>query len=108
MIQPQAGGLKFTATGGFRAIKRYDNSDAYAIGVGHLADCIGGGGPLRTNFPPDKNGLTKDNMIALQKRMTANGFDTDGADGVIGTNSEKAIRADQASRGLTATGTPSL
>jgi peptidoglycan hydrolase-like protein with peptidoglycan-binding domain len=47
-------------------------------------------------------------MIALQKRMTANGFDTDGADGVIGTNSEKAIRADQASRGLTATGTPSL
>ena len=49
---------------------------------------------MRTNFPPDKNGLTKDNMIALQKRMTANGFDTDSADGVIGTNSEKAIRAD--------------
>ena len=38
VIQPQAGGLKFTATGDFRAIKRYDNSDAYAIGVGHLAD----------------------------------------------------------------------
>jgi membrane-bound lytic murein transglycosylase B len=108
VIQPQAGGPKFTVTGNFRAIKRYNNSDAYAIGVGHLADRIGGGGPLRTSFPPDKNGLTKDNRIALQKRLTANGFDTDGADGVLGPNSEKAIRAYQASRGLAATGTPSL
>jgi membrane-bound lytic murein transglycosylase B len=108
VIQPQAGGPKFAVTGNFRAIKRYNNSDAYAIGVGHLADRIGGGGPLRTSFPPDKNGLTKDNRIALQKRLTANGFDTVGADGVIGPNSEKAIRAYQASRGLAATGTPSL
>ena len=107
VIQPQAGGPKFAVTENFRAIKRYNNSDAYAIGVGHLADRIGGGGPLRASFPPDKNGLTKDNRIALQKRLTANGFDTDGADGVIGPNSEKAIRAYQASRGLTATGTPS-
>jgi len=76
--------------------------------VGHLADRIGGGGPLRTSFPPDKNSLTKDNRIALQKRLTANGFDTDGADGVLGPNSEKAIRAYQTSRGLAATGTPSL
>jgi membrane-bound lytic murein transglycosylase B len=108
VIQPQAGGPKFAVTGNFRAIKRYNNSDAYAIGVGHLADRIGGGGPLRTSFPPDKNGLTTDNRIALQKRLTANGFDTVGADGVIGPNSEKAIRAYQASRGLAATGTPSL
>lgn len=80
VIQPQSGGPKFAMTGNFRAIKRYNNSDAYAIGVGHLADPIGGGGPLRTSFPPDKNGLTKDNRITLQKRLTANGFDTDGAD----------------------------
>ena len=80
VIQPQSGGPKFAMTGNFRAIKRYNNSDAYAIGVGHLADPIGGGRPLRTSFPPDKNGLTKDNRITLQKRLTANGFDTDGAD----------------------------
>ncbi|GLO72414.1 murein transglycosylase [Phaeobacter inhibens] len=107
LIQPQAGGPKFAVTNNFRAIKRYNNSDAYAIGVGHLADRIGGGGPLRSSFPPDANGLTKDDRILLQKRLTAKGFDTGGADGVIGPNSETAIRAYQQSRGLPATGTPS-
>ena len=37
-IRPQAGGPKFSVTSNFRAIKRYNNSDSYAIGVGHLAD----------------------------------------------------------------------
>ncbi|MFP7571847.1 lytic murein transglycosylase [Marivita sp. S2033] len=107
VIQPQAGGPRFVTTGNFRVIKSYNNSDAYAIGVGHLADRIGGGGPLRASFPPDANGLTKDDRIALQQRLTARGFDTGGADGVIGANTEAAIRAYEARRGLPVTGTPS-
>jgi membrane-bound lytic murein transglycosylase B len=107
IIQPQAGGPRFAVTGNFRAIKRYNNSDAYAIGVGHLADRIGGAGPLRASFPPDANGLTKEDRVALQQRLTALGFDTGGSDGVIGPNSEKAINAYQASKGLAVTGTPS-
>jgi lytic murein transglycosylase len=108
VIQPQPGGPRFAVTGNFRAIKRYNNSDAYAIGVGHLADRIGGAGPLRTQFPPDENGLTKNDRILLQQRLTAAGFDTDGADGVIGPNSQTAISAYQSSRSLPATGQPSL
>lgn len=108
IIQPQSGGPKFAVTSNFRAIKRYNNSDAYAIGVGHLSDRIGGGGPLRSSFPPDANGLTKDDRTELQRRLTANGFDTDGTDGVIGPNSRKAISAYQSSRGLAATGEPSV
>lgn len=108
IIQPQAGGPKFAVTANFRAIKRYNNSDAYAIGVGHLADRIGGGGPLRASFPPDVNGLTKADRIALQQRLTSRGFDTGGADGVIGPNTEKAISAYQASRGLPVNGTASI
>lgn len=108
VIQPQAGGPQFVVTSNFRALKRYNNSDSYAIGVGHLADRIAGGGPLRGSFPPDANGLTKDDRIALQQRLTARGFDTDGADGVIGPNSRKAISAYQASVGLPATGEPSV
>ena len=106
-LQPQPGGPRFAVTGNFRVIKRYNNSDAYAIGVGHLSDRIGGAGPLRTPFPPDANGLTKADRITLQQRLTARGFDTQGADGVIGANTETAIRAYQASRGLPPTGTPS-
>jgi membrane-bound lytic murein transglycosylase B len=108
VIQPQAGGPRFETTSNFRVIKRYNNSDAYAIGVGHLSDRIAGAGPLRGSFPPDPNGMTRTDRIALQQRLTALGFDTQGSDGVIGRNTEAAIRAYQASRGLPVTGTPSL
>lgn len=108
IIQPQAGGPRFAVTGNFRAIKRYNNSDLYAIGVGHLADRIGGAGPLRGSFPPDANGLTKNDRIALQQRLTAQGFDTGGADGVLGNKSRAAISAYQTRSGLPATGQPSL
>ncbi|NVK15921.1 MAG: lytic murein transglycosylase, partial [Rhodobacteraceae bacterium] len=106
-LQPQPGGPVFSVTSNFNAIKRYNNSDAYAIGVGHLADRIAGGAPLRASFPPDKYGLTKDDRILLQKRLTARGFDTGGADGVLGPKSRAAISAYQSSRGLPATGDPS-
>ena len=107
IIQPQAGGPKFAITSNFRAIKRYNNSDSYAIGVGHLSDRIAGAGPIRGRFPPDKNGLTKDDRQRLQQRLTAKGFDTGGADGVIGPKSQSAISAYQSSIGRTPTGTPS-
>ena len=108
VIQPQPGGPRLAVTGNFQAIKRYNNSDKYAIGVGHLADRIGGAGPFRTSFPPDVNGMTKADRVALQQRLTANGFDTQGSDGVIGPNTRSAIQAYQNSRGLPATGEPSL
>lgn len=106
-LQPQVGGPVFTVTSNFNVIKRYNNSDSYAIGVGHLADRIAGGGPLRASFPPDAYGLTKDDRILLQKRLSARGFDTGGADGVLGPKSRAAISAYQSSRGLPATGDPS-
>ena len=107
VLQPQAGGPRFDVTSNFRVIKRYNPSDAYALGVGHLADRIGGAGPLRSPFPPDENGLSRADRIALQQRLTARGFDTQGSDGVIGRNTEAAIRAYEQSRGLPVTGTPS-
>jgi hypothetical protein len=108
IIQPQAGGPKFAVTSNFRVIKRYNNSDSYAIGVGHLADRIAGGGPIRGDFPPDANGLTKKDRVRLQQRLTAKGFDTDGADGVIGPKSREAISAYQRSIGVNPTGEPSV
>ncbi|TCS60771.1 lytic murein transglycosylase [Primorskyibacter sedentarius] len=108
IIQPQPGGPQFAVTSNFNVIKRYNNSDSYAIGVGHLADRIAGGGPIRASFPPDEFGLTKDARVRLQQRLTSRGFDTGGADGVLGSNSRKAIAAYQASIGLPATGDPSV
>ena len=106
-LEPQPGGPRFTTTANFRAIKRYNNSDAYAIGVGHLADRIAGGGALRMPFPPDRFGLTKNDRIALQNGLTRRGFDTQGADGVIGANTTNAIEGFQRRQGLPVTGEPS-
>ncbi|WP_108837235.1 lytic murein transglycosylase [Tateyamaria sp. Alg231-49] len=106
-LTPQPGGPTFSVTSNFNVIKRYNNSDSYAIGVGHLADRIAGGGPIRASFPPDKYGLVKDQRISLQERLTARGFDTGGADGVIGPKSRTAISAYQTSIGVEATGDPS-
>ena len=108
VLQPQPGGPRFAVNSNFQVVKRYNNSDAYAIGVGHLADRIGGAGPLVGQFPPDANGLTKDDRIALQRGLTNRGFDTGGTDGVIGPDTREALRGYQASRGLPVTGEPSV
>ena len=106
-LTPDPGGPSFRTGANFRVIKRYNNSDSYALGVGYLADRIAGGGPLRQGFGPDRYGLTIGQRQELQRRLTAAGFDTGGTDGVIGPNSRAAIAAFQASRGLPATGDPS-
>ena len=106
-LQPDPGGPRFAVGQNFKAIKRYNNSDNYALGVGHLSDRLAGGGPLKTPFGPDKYGLTIDERKRLQERLTAKGFDTGGADGVLGPKSKAAISAYQASVGLEATGNPS-
>lgn len=107
VIQPQAGGPRFATTANFRAIKRYNNSDFYAIAVGHLADRIVGGPPLSGSFPPDENGMTKSDRVALQRGLTGRGFDAGEADGVVGAQTREAISAYQASQGLPVTGEPS-
>ncbi|SFB14380.1 lytic murein transglycosylase [Poseidonocella pacifica] len=108
IVQPQDGGPRFAVTGNFQAIKRYNNSDLYAIGVGHLSDRIAGAGPLQVQFPPDEWGLRKADRIALQQRLTARGFDTGGTDGVVGPMTRDAIARYQRATGQTATGAPSL
>ena len=106
-LQPQVGGPRFTTTANFNAIKRYNNSTLYALGVGHLSDRIRGAGPLRQSFPPDANGLTKADRMALQRGLKRAGFDPGDIDGVIGRGTTAAIEAYQQSRGLPANGVPS-
>lgn len=108
VIQPQVPGPKFAVFKNFYVLKRYNNSDSYALGVGYLADRIAGGAALKAQFGPDANGLTLADRKELQRRLTSAGFDTDGADGVIGAKSEAAISGYQRSVGLPVTGQPSM
>ena len=103
-IQPQRGGVRFTVTRNFNVLKTYNNSDYYAISVGHLADRIGGAGPLQGRFPPDANGLTKKDRITIQRALAERGYDVGTIDGVIGAKTEAAIQDFQRRQGLKATG----
>jgi hypothetical protein len=81
-------------------IKRYNNADAYAIAVGHLADRIMGGGSFVGEWPRKDDALSRREKIQLQKRLTRAGFSTDGVDGIIGPNTISAVRRYQSSIGL--------
>jgi len=108
VLQPQVPGPRIAVFRNFNVIKRYNNSDSYAIGVGHLSDRIAGGAPFQASFGPDATGLTLEDRKELQRRLTAAGYDTQGADGVIGNNTKSAISAYQRANGLAATGEPSV
>ncbi len=108
VLQPQTPGPRIAVFRNFQVIKRYNNSDSYAIGVGHLSDRIAGGAPFQASFGPDATGLTLEDRKELQRRLTSAGHDTQGADGVIGKNTEAAISAYQRANGLSVTGQPSV
>ena len=109
LIQPQGAGTPaFLVFHNFNILLKYNNSEKYALSVGHLADRLGGQGPLTQGFGPDATGLTLRQRKDLQRRLTARGFDAGTADGVIGKGTEAAIRAYQSARGLTVDGVPSL
>ena len=106
-LRPDAGGPAFRTGPNFGVIKRYNNSDSYALAVGYLAHRIAGGGPLSGAFGPDRYGLTQDQRVALQQGLNDAGFDTGTPDGVIGSGTRAAIESFQRSRGLPVTGDPS-
>jgi lytic murein transglycosylase len=100
LLPAGAEGAAFLIYGNFHAIERYNSADAYVIAVGHLADRIRGGGPLRGGWPRADRALTFDERIELQQRLTGAGFAAGAVDGRIGPNTIAAVRAFQRQAGL--------
>jgi hypothetical protein len=85
------------------AIRRYNNSVAYALAVGLLADRIAGAPPPRTPWPPEAP-LSLADRITAQRALAALGFDPGTPDGVVGLGTRAALRRWQKARGLVADG----
>ncbi|MHA6688866.1 lytic murein transglycosylase [Devosia sp. A449] len=99
-----ASGPVFLLLPNFDVIKRYNNSDSYALAVGHLADRIIGGGDFATSWPSGDHALTKAQRAEVQTLLGRAGFDAGSPDGVVGPKTRAAVVAYQARRGLAADG----
>lgn len=79
-------------TKNFDAIKVYNNSSNYALGISLLAKAIVGQAGLQKDFPRYEKPLYTYQVTQLQQRLTAMGYDTKGTDGVVGTNTKLAFQ----------------
>ncbi|WP_127561954.1 lytic murein transglycosylase [Nioella ostreopsis] len=93
-------GVALVIYGNFHVIETYNPADAYVIGVGHLADRIGGGPAFRGGWPRQDRALTNEERFELQRRLTAAGFSTERIDGIVGPLTIQAVREYQAAEGL--------
>ena len=101
-----ARGPAFMVTPNYAVLKEYNNSDAYAIAVGHLADRLSGGPPIKAKWPADDHQLSRDARIALQKKLTALGYKVNDFEGHIDFDLRDNIRAEQKKLGLLPDGNP--
>jgi len=101
-----ADGPGFVVTENFGVLKEYNNSDVYAIAVGHLADRMHGGGLIKAAWPKDDRQLSRDARIALQKKLSSLGYKVNDFEGHIDFDLRDNIRAEQKKFGMLPDGNP--
>lgn len=95
-------GPAFIATENFYVLKEYNESDTYALFVGHLADRYGNNKAFIGDWKPMKE-TTRGAVRNLQLRLEGLGHDVGGADGLIGFKTRRSIGKDQEKNGFFAT-----
>ena len=102
-----AAGPAFLVTDNFVVLKRFNNSDAYALAVAELADRLRGLPPFRGAWPTDDLQPSRDQRIALQRRLAALGYKIADFDGHLDFDLRDAVRDLQQRYGLIPDGYPS-
>ena len=101
-------GPAFLVYENYHTIMVWNRSILYALAVGHLADRLKGGAPIQVKMPTNERPLSRLDLADIQRILTANGFDSGHADGVVGIKTRNALKAFQMSVGLPADGYPSI
>jgi len=103
-----AEGPAFIVTKNYDVLKEYNNSDAYAVAVGHLADLMHGGAPIRAAWPANDHPLSRDARIALQKKLAELGHKVNDFEGHVDFDLRDNIRIEQAKLGMVPDGNPTI
>ena len=101
-----ADGPVFLVTANFSVIKRYNASDAYALGVANLGDRLFGGAPIQAAWPVEDPLLGLAQRVELQRTLTRLGYDVGEPNGQIGSRTRAAIRDFQERAGMRPDGYP--
>jgi lytic murein transglycosylase len=101
-----AAGPAFLAAENFEAIKRYNNSDVFALAATQIADRAQGRSGIRAAWPADDRQLSRGERVALQKRLKELGHPVNDVEGRIDFDLRDEIRLEQAKHGLVPDGHP--
>jgi len=96
-------GPAFIATPNFYVLKEYNESDLYALFIGHAADRIGSGDRTFKAAWGKVGGLYRSDVADMQRRLEGRGYDVGGADGLPGFKTRRSIGAWQEKNGRAAT-----
>jgi len=94
-------GPAFLATNNFSVLKLYNNSDVYAIFVGHVADMIAANAPIAFSgewLPVER--LPRDRVQRFQEVLVAKGHDVGKVDGLAGFKTRRTIGLEERKLGL--------
>ena len=97
---PVDGGPAFLIGQNFSAVTSYNPAFSYSLAVVHLADRIRGDGPFVHPFPGSERLMTLAEVQELQRRLTALGFNTEGSDGRVGRDTQRAVKEFQRKVGI--------
>ena len=93
----------FVVTPNFYVLKEYNESDLYALFIGHGADRIAYGDSTFSGNWGKVGGLYRSDVASLQRALEAKGYNVGGADGLPGFKTRRSIGDWQAKNGRAAT-----
>lgn len=97
-------GPAFLLRDNFRTLLRYNNSTAYGLAIGLLADRLKGAAPVAHSWPRDERPLTIEERMELQTLLSGLGYQVGQPDGILGSQTRLAIKAYQKKIGQPADG----
>lgn len=100
IVPTGAQGPAFIVFRNYDAIYAYNAAESYALAIALLSDRLRGRRGLITPWPTDDPGLSREQRRQLQVLLLARGHAIGQADGMIGTQTRRAIQAEQRRLGL--------
>ena len=101
LLPAGAQGPAFLVFRNFDAIYSYNAAESYALAIALLSDRLRGGSGLVAAWPTSDPGLSRVERRQLQTLLLERGHDIGEVDGLIGTNTRRAIVEEQRRLGIT-------